>query len=147
MFSLGDLPENHALEVITGIDRDLQEFKAAQRVGGDSLVTRYNQTAATWDVEETVPSSVTFIRWRIVFTPDHGGAPFSLLGHDYDLSPADTTRPVQSYPDPANQSGGSPAWILAFTNNNFSGTALLKFKVAVTSMDIGTIAITKVFSA
>jgi hypothetical protein len=147
MFSLGDLPDNHALDVLAGIGRDLDEFKSAQRVGGASLVNHHTMTDATWDINETVPSSVTFIRWRVVFTPDHGGAPFSLLSYDYELTPADSTRPIQSYPDPEYVSGAGVAYIIAFTNNNFSGNALLRIKLAVDSMDTGTLAVSKVFSA
>jgi hypothetical protein len=146
VFSLNDLPDNHVLDVIDSVDRDLSELKNAQRVGGASLVTHYNTTDAAWDVEETIPSSVSFIRWRVVFTPDRGGTPFSLLNYDYELSPADSTRPIQSYPDPS-YTGPGIAYIIAFTNNNFSGNSTLKLKVAVTSMDTGMLAVTKVFSA
>jgi len=147
VFSPNDLPENHALDVLASIGRDLDEFKGAQRVGGASLVNHHNMTDAAWDINETVPSSVTFIRWRVVFTPDHGGTPFSQLSYDYELTPADSTRPIQSYPDPSYISSTGVAYIISFTNNNFSGAATLRLKAAIDSMDTGTLSITKVFSA
>ena len=147
MFSVNDLPENHVIEVVKSLDRDLDELKSAQRVGGASLVTHNNRSTATWDVEETVPNTVTFIRWRVLFTPTSGGTLLSLLSYDYDLSPADSTRPILSYPDSDYISSAGIAYTIAYTNNNFSGTSVLKFKVAVTSMDTGTLTITKVFSA
>jgi hypothetical protein len=146
VFNLNDFPQNHVLDVIKNVDRDLDELKNAQRVGGASLVTHYNITGAAWDVDEVVPTSITYIRWRVVFTPASGGTPFSLLGYDNELSPADASRPIQSYPDPS-YTGPGIAYIIAFTNNNFSGNSTLKLKVAVTSMDTGTLAVTKVFSA
>ncbi len=147
MLSPGDLPDNHALDVLASIGRDLDELKSAQRVGGDSLVNHHNMSGAVGDINETVPNSVTFIRWRVVFTPDHGGTPFSQLSYDYELSPADNTRPIQSYPDPSYISSSGVAYIIAFTNNNFSGDATLRLKLAIDSMDTGTLSITKVFSA
>ncbi len=146
MFSLSDLPEYGVLDELKAIERDLLEMKTAQRVGPASLLIKYTRTAAAWDVDETLAGSLTFVRWRVTFTPDHGGTPYARLGFNYQLTPASAFSSFVAYPDPASIAGGPIAFLIAFTNNEFNiNTRNVKLKFGIKSVDSGTLSVARVF--
>jgi hypothetical protein len=147
MFKLTDLPDQAAVDEIRSIERDLQELKAAQRVGSSSLVIQHNQTGSTWDIDETVLAGLTFVRWRVTFTPDHGGTPHAELGFNYQLTPPDSFSTFEAYADPAYVAGGGIAWLLSFVNNNLSSDVDVKIKCGIKCVDSGTLSLARVFEA
>jgi hypothetical protein len=145
MFKLGDLPDQSVLEEIRSIERDLEELKNAQRVGSSSLKIKYNQTGNTWDINETVSNSISIVRWRVTFTPDHGGVPYAELGYNYELTPADPFSYFESYPDPDYVGGSGVAFILSFAHNDFVNNTTVKAKCGIKCVDSGTLSFTKVY--
>jgi hypothetical protein len=129
MSKLTELPDQSVLEEIRSIERDIEELKAAQRVGSSSLKIKYSQTG----------------RWRVLFTPDHGGVPYAELGYNYELTPADPFSYFESYPDPDYVGGSGVAFILSFAHNDFVNNTNVKVKCGIKCVDSGTLSFTKVF--
>lgn len=144
MFKLSDLPDNRVIDQIRSIERDLTEFKSAQRVGSSSLQIKYSQSSSTWDINESVSGSLTFVRWRVTFTPTHGGTPYAELGFNYQLTPADPYSTFEAYPDPLTVGGGGVAFLIAFTNNSF-GAINVKLKCGIKCVDTGTLSFVRSF--
>jgi hypothetical protein len=138
MFRIADVPEATFLAEIAAIERELLELKAAQRVGADSIITHLTKTANTWDVDQTVAASSSVVWWEVVFTPTHGGTPYSEFGFDWLVTTDSGFEYFSMFPSPSYIAGSGVAFIVEYSNPNFTDVNV-KLKFSVKSVDTGSL--------
>lgn len=121
--------------------KQLDEFKAAQRVGASNLVIQETESGNTWDINGSVFTPFQQRKFRITFTYDQASQPlcdlllsFSLTGVTYD------DFQVEQYDDPNNSDlSTKKSWIVYATNWHFTDNATFYIKAYVRCQDTGII--------
>lgn len=137
------------------LETSIQDFKAPQPVGTDSVRTYTNLTNNQWDITWVATSDgfAAWNRWRVRFKADHQSAPFGRLraivefnGVKYDFSTnstayLSTTRNFMSVNDDYLGYGLATGGKLS----EFEDPQLLRFEVRGSAVAVGVVVRMKFF--
>lgn len=143
---IGDLSDDQLVVMVQRLRDDLDELKARQFIGPDSLTMHNNETGASYDRSVTLaPGASTTV--TVTFDSDNQDYAFTDLALNaylssvaFEIHPGDTGYPIRKISQlmPTALSPKRSQWTIGLTNNGFATfTYLLKFSVQ--STDTGAI--------
>lgn len=141
MTRLAQLTENQLEEVVAEIARETEELKKRQFTGTNNLVIHHVKSANTWDLDELVLGTVSYVQWRVTLTPDNVSRPFSQFQFNFD---AYADNEFIAYVDPLNIDSSAVSFLVEMNNLNPSD-ANVRMKFAFKSLDTGSISVVRVF--
>lgn len=141
MSRVDDLLDNRLVLEVKDIIRDIEELKTRQFTGSNNLIIYHNKSDNTWDLDELVLGSTSYVQWRVTLTPDNVDRPFSQFQYEFD---AYIFNDFIAYVDPLNIDSSTVSFVVEMNNANPSD-ANVRMKFAFKSLDTGSISFTRVW--